>query len=74
MALKKNVFVLYCLLCLAPANTHGADVNGASFADAGNGRVDYHLAAATATGDCRESREPDGFQPQRDIRKNDPRR
>ena len=52
MALKKNVFVLYCLLCLAPANTHGADVNGASFADAGNGRVDYHLAAATATGDC----------------------
>ena len=52
MALKKNVFVLYCLLCLAPANTHGADVNGASFTDAGNGRVDYHLAAATATGDC----------------------
>ena len=41
------------MLLLAPTAAFGADVNGASFADAGNGRVDYHLAAATATGDCR---------------------
>ena len=45
---------LYCFLSLAPAATIGADVNGASFTEAGNGYVNYHLPSLNAIGDCRD--------------------
>ena len=52
MAQVQKVFALSCFLFLTPATTIGADVNGASFTEAGNGYVNYHLPSLTATDDC----------------------
>ena len=54
MRVEKKVIVLACSLFLTPTTAIGADVNGASFTQASNGYVDYHLPSLTATGDCHD--------------------